>query len=172
MGEERPAPRGLGVADAPGDDLGRQPAHGTAARVEEPGLAGQGVAVGGDAHDVAGALAQSALREHVDLGAVPVEVVDLPAQATGAGAGVELGLDDDAAGDDVQPAAEAQQGGHLGAPAARLGDREPAEFVLDRCGHGHLRSSSWWGRAGSAPGATAAWLPFVPPDRAGPRGSR
>ena len=43
--QERAAPGRLRVADAAADDLRRQPAHRTAAQVEQPGLAGQRLAV-------------------------------------------------------------------------------------------------------------------------------
>src|SRR3954454_16926188 len=45
VGEEGAAPGGLGVVDAAGDDRRREPAHGPAALVDQPGLAGQALAV-------------------------------------------------------------------------------------------------------------------------------
>ena len=71
------------------------------------------------------------------LAGVPVQLVDLPAQPAGHRPGVHLGLDHHPAADDVQPAGEPQQRGDLGAPAARLGDDQPAQLVLDRGGHRH-----------------------------------
>ena len=43
----------------------------------------------------------------------------------------------DARADEVQPAGEAQQRGHLRLAAARLGDREPRQLVLDGSCHRH-----------------------------------
>ena len=62
VGQEGAAPGGDGVAVAAGDDLRRQPAHRAAAAVEEPGLAGQRLAVADDAHDVAAVLADAVAR--------------------------------------------------------------------------------------------------------------
>ena len=52
MGEERATPRGLGVAHAAGHDGRGQPAHGTAAGVEQAGLAREPLPVADHAHDV------------------------------------------------------------------------------------------------------------------------
>ena len=83
MGEEGAAPGGLGVGDAAGDDLVRQPAHRPAAKVDQPGLPGQPLAVLGDPHEVAAALAQAAAGDDLDLGAVAENLGDLLAQAAG-----------------------------------------------------------------------------------------
>src|SRR5918998_23095 len=50
----------------------------------------------------------------------------------------------EATGDDLrgQSPGEAQQGGALGPPAARLGHPQPTQLVLDGGGHGHRRFSS------------------------------
>src|SRR5690606_21201711 len=50
--EERAAPGGLGLLDTARDDLRRQPTDGPAALVEQTRLAGEGLAVAHDAHDV------------------------------------------------------------------------------------------------------------------------
>ena len=64
VGEERAAPGRLGVAHGAGHHLRRQPAHRSAAAVEQAGLAGQRLAVLDHPHDVAAALAQAAGRDH------------------------------------------------------------------------------------------------------------
>ena len=45
VGQEGSPPGGLGIADAAGDDVVRQPLHGTTAQVDQAGLAGQPLAV-------------------------------------------------------------------------------------------------------------------------------
>ena len=117
--------------------LRRQPAHRAAAGVDEAGLAGQRLAVLDHPHDVAAALAQAAGGEDEHLGGVAVEVGDVLAQPPGGVGRVELGLDDDAAADDVQPTGEPQRRRHLRLAAARLRDVEPAELVLDPRRHRH-----------------------------------
>ena len=121
--EERAAPGRLGVADGAATTLRRQPAHRAAAAVEQAGLPGQRLAVLDDPHDVAAALAQPAGGQHEHVAGVAVDLGDVLAQPAGGRAGVELGLDDDPAADDVQPAGEPQQRRHLRLAAAGLGDR-------------------------------------------------
>src|SRR3712207_8694125 len=53
------------------------------------------------------------LFRSADPAGVAVHLADVAAQAPGDGAGVEFGLDDHPAADDVQPAREAQQRGDL-----------------------------------------------------------
>ena len=64
MGQEGAPPGGLGVVDAAGDHRRRQPADRPAALVDQPGLAGQALAVLGDPHQVAHAAADVAAGEH------------------------------------------------------------------------------------------------------------
>src|SRR5215472_11303620 len=106
VGQEGAAPGRLAVARAARHDLPRQPAHGPAARVHEPGLPGQAVAVLDHPHDVAVALAQPARREHDELGAVPEYLADVLAQPARGGAGVEFGLDHNVAVVQVEAASE------------------------------------------------------------------
>jgi hypothetical protein len=102
----RKAPRQAATASQPPPT--RRPAAArdrAAALVEQPGLAGQRLAVLDDAHDVAAALADAVALHHHDVGLVAVDLGDVRAQPPGGGAGVELGLDHDLAAHDVQPAA-------------------------------------------------------------------
>ena len=83
------------------------------------------------------AAAQATGRQDDDLAAVPIKLVDVLAQAPRDARRVEFRLDDDAPTDDVQPARETQHRGDLGLAATGLGNFEPAQLVLHRCGHGH-----------------------------------
>src|SRR5690606_14656945 len=103
-----------------------------------------------------GAVAKPAGGDHVDVGAVPVQVVDFLAQPTRRGTAVHFGLDHDTSGDDVESAREAQQRGHFSTSTAGLGHRQPAQLVLDRCGHRHrsvLLSNAAFRLAASACGS-------------------
>ena len=62
--QERAAPGGHRVAAGAGDDLRRQPAHRTAAAVEQAGLAGERLAVADHADDVPAALADAVAGDH------------------------------------------------------------------------------------------------------------
>ena len=137
----RKAPRQAATASHPPPETtaGRQPADRAAARVEQAGLPGQGLAVLDHPDDVAAALAQAAALHHHDVGLVAVDLGDVPAQPSGGGAGVELGLDDDLAADDVQPAGEPQHRGDLGLAAAGLGDLGGGELCLHLCRHRHAQ---------------------------------
>jgi hypothetical protein len=115
----------------------REASHRPAADVEQAGLPGQRLAVLDDADDVVAVLADATGGEDVDFARVAVHIGDLPAKPARDGAGVELGLDHDAARNDVQAAREAEQGRHLGPAAAWLGHVDPAQLVLDRCRHRH-----------------------------------
>ena len=66
------------------------------------------VAVLGDPHDVAAALAQPSWRDHRDVGAMAVDLGDVLAQPPSRRTGVDLGFDDDAPGDDVKASGEPQ----------------------------------------------------------------
>ena len=81
----RNAPRQAASASqaAPDDDLRRQPAHRTAAAVEQAGLPGQRLAVLDDPDDVAAALAQAAGGEHDDVAGVAVDLGDVACAAAG-----------------------------------------------------------------------------------------
>ena len=135
--EERPAPGGDGVAAGAGDDLRRQTADRTAAAVEQPGLAGQRLAVPDDADDVPAALADAVAGDHHDVGGVAVDLGDVAAQPTGGGAGVQLGLDDDPAADDVQAAGEPEHRGDLGLAATGLRHLRAGQLCLHLCRHRH-----------------------------------
>src|SRR6266511_4040291 len=118
---ERAPPGGHRAAHAGRDHVRRQAAHRPPAHVQQAGLPGQRLAVLDHPADVVAALTQPAGGQDVDLTGVPVDLGDLPAQPAGDVAGVELGLHDHPARDDVQPTGEAQQRGHLRGAAARLG---------------------------------------------------
>ena len=118
-----------------------QAAGRAAAGVDEAGLAGELLAVGVHAHEVAVALAQAAGVHDGHLALVPEDLGDVLAQAARGGRGVELGLDDDLAADDVQARREAQDRRDLGLAAAGLGDLQARELVLHRCRHRHARAS-------------------------------
>ena len=135
--EEGTAPRGDGVAAATAHDGRREPTYGSAAVVEQAGLAGQRLAVLGDAHDVAAALADAVALHHHHVGRVAVDLGDVGAETAGRGAGVEFGLHDDAAAHDVQAAGEAEHRGDLGLAAAGLGDLGGGELCLHLCRHSH-----------------------------------
>ena len=153
----RNAPRQAASASPtlPADHLGRQPAHRPAPQIEQPGLARQRLAVLGHPHHVARALANSAGRQHVHDGVVAVQVEDVLAQPPGDDAEVHLGFDDDPAGDDVQPAGEAQQRGHLGPARAHRVDDQPAQLVLDLGRHRHGSSPPGPFRLGPLDGPAA-----------------
>jgi hypothetical protein len=127
----------LGVADGPGDHLRRQSPDRTAPAVDQAGLPGQGFTVPDYPDDVPGPSPQTTGRQDDDLADVPEHLGDVPAEPTGALTGIELGFDDDPAGDDVQPPGEAQGGRHLGLAAAGLGHLQTAELVLDHRRHRH-----------------------------------
>src|SRR5918998_6057898 len=140
--QKRTAPRRLGIAEATGDDLRGQSPDRPAAQVQQAGLASQALPITDHPHHVTGAFAQTTGCDQVHIGVVAVEFMHLTAQPAGGGAGIQLGFHHDAAGDDVQSTGEAQQGGDLGPPAARLGHPQPTQLVLDGGGHGHRRFSS------------------------------
>src|SRR3712207_284837 len=77
------------------------------------------------------------LFRSADPAGVAVHLADVAAQAPGDGAGVEFGLDDHPAADDVQPAREAQQRGDLRLALGGLAALHPGELVLDHGGHRH-----------------------------------
>ena len=83
----------------------------------------------------------SALHHH-DLGLHPVELLEVLVQAAYGPAVVELGLDDDAPGDDVQSPGEAQHRGDLSPSLGGvLGDNE-RELILDGDRQRHWVGSS------------------------------
>src|SRR5262249_16213879 len=84
----------------PGNARRRQPAHRTAALVQQPGLPGERLAVAGDPDDVAAALADAVGLHDGDLGVVTVDVGDVSAQSPGRRPGVQLGLHHDPPVDD------------------------------------------------------------------------
>ncbi len=77
MRQESATPGRFGIAGAAGDDVRGQAANRPAARVEQSGLARQALAVLDHPHHVPGALAQSAGGDHVHIGVVPEQLVDL-----------------------------------------------------------------------------------------------
>src|SRR6266571_4388388 len=170
---ERATPGGHRAAHARRHHVRRQATHRAAAHVQQAGLPREGLAVLDHPHDVVAALAQAAGGQHVDLTRVPVDLGDLPAQPAGDVAGVQLGLDDHATGDDVQPAGEAQQRRHLRAAAARLGYVDPAELVLDRSRHRHrLVTSRTPCHLSARRPVSLTGPPPVPTDRAAARRPR
>src|SRR6185437_11665718 len=102
-------PSGFGIRDTAADDLRRQATHGPATQIEKSGLACQRLAVLGYPHHVPGVLADTACRQYVHNGVVAVQVVDVLAEPPRDDAEVDFGLNDDAAGHDVQTAGEPQQ---------------------------------------------------------------
>ena len=135
--QERAPPGRDGVAGAAGDDRGRKAPDRAAALVEQPGLAGQRLAVTHDADDVAAALAQAVALHHHDVGLGAVDLGDVLAQATRRGTRVELGLDHDASADDVEPSGEPEHRGDLGLATAGLRDLGARQLRLDLCRHRH-----------------------------------
>src|SRR5690606_31742782 len=117
-GEEGTAPGGDGLLHPGGDDGGGQATNRAAPAVEQAGLAGEGLPVLDDADDVAVATLEAAAGDDDDVAGVAVELGHRLPQPTRGDTEVELGLDDDPAGDDVQPPGEAQGRGDL-----RLADR-------------------------------------------------
>ena len=109
----------------------REAADGAAAGVEQSGLPGEGLAAVEHAHEVVAGAAQARGRDHGDVAAHPVELGEVLAHAARDECGVELGLDGDAARDEVQSAGEAQDrrqfsGAHRGAV-----DLGAGEFLFD-----------------------------------------
>ena len=137
MREESAPPGGLGVAGGPGYDLGRQAPHRAAPTVEQPRLAGQGLPLPHHPDDVAAPPAQPARGEHDHVAAVSEHLGDVTAQPARGVPGVQFGLDHDPAADDVETTGEAQSGGHLRLPAARLGHLETAELILHQSRQRH-----------------------------------
>ena len=139
--EERAAPdRGDLVARAGGELVG-QPAHGTTAGVEQAGLACEGLAAVEHPHEVLVRSADAGRRDHRDVGAHAVELAEVARHAARDRGRVELRLDGDAAGDDVQPAGEAQHRGELGGSHARLRHLDPRQFFFHVGGQCHVMSS-------------------------------
>ncbi len=121
-GQERSPPDGGDLlARARGEPV-RQAADGAAPRVEQAGLAGEGLAALHHADQVVGGAAHAGCGDDRDVAAHPVELGQVLADATGEERGVELGLDRDAVRDEVQPTREAQDGGQLGGPHRGLAD--------------------------------------------------
>src|SRR3954451_9383943 len=135
--QERAPPGRDRVAAGPGHYLRRQSPDGSAAAVEQPGLAGQRLAVADHTDDVPAALADAVAGDHPDLGRMAVDLSDVPPQSTGRGTGVELGLHDDPATDDVQPSSEPQHRRHLGLSATCLGHLRAGQFRFHLCRHRH-----------------------------------
>ena len=133
VGQEGPAPGGLGVARRePLTTCGGQPAHRAAPAVDQAGLPGQRLAVLDHPHDVAAALAQPAGREHEDLGGVAVDLGELASQPPRGVGRVQLRLDDDAPPDDVQPPGEPQRRGRARTRPTR---RVASEAISELYGH-------------------------------------
>ena len=166
----RNAPRQAASASQvdPDTTCGGSPRTGRPAAVEQPGLPGQRLAVLDHAHDVAVAPAQPTGGEDGDLAGLAEDLGDLAAQPAGRRTGVELGLDDDAAADDVQATGETQHRGHLGLAAARLGDRQAGQLVLDRRRHRHGGDPATAHQGGERSGQPVG----VVPGRAVGRGDR
>src|SRR4029079_11298891 len=112
-------------------------AHRSAASVEQARLPGERLAVADHPDDIPAALADAIAAHHHHVARVPVDLGEVAAQPPGGGTGVQLGLDDDAAAHDVQPAREAQERGDLRLAAAGLGDLGPGQLRLYLCRHRH-----------------------------------
>jgi len=129
-GEEGTTPDRREILAVAGRETVREAADRAPAGVEEAGLAREGLAAVDDAHDVARALPRPR-ADDLALGPHPVELREVAAHALGDLLRVELGLDGDASGDDVQAAREAQERGELGSPHARLAHLDGDELILD-----------------------------------------
>src|SRR6266702_1908141 len=137
MGKERPPPGRLAVAAGAGHHLPGQPPDGPAVAVDQPGLAGQAVAVLMHPDDIAVALPQAARGEHDQFRGMTEYLGDILAEPARRRAGVELGLHHDAARGQVQAAGKPQQRGYLSLPAAWLEHGNAAEFILHQAGQCH-----------------------------------
>ena len=140
----RKAPRQAATASQPEPltTTGRQAADGTVALVDQAGLAGQRLTLAGDPDDVARAAADAAALEQHDLGVVAEDLGDVLAHPSGGGAGVQLGLDDDAAVDEVEGVGEPEHRGDLGFSATGLRDVRAGQFCLHLCRHRHVAHPS------------------------------
>ncbi|CAH0271108.1 hypothetical protein SRABI128_03396 [Microbacterium sp. Bi128] len=112
--QERAAPDSFGVRGGAVHHYRRKAAHGAPPRVQEPGLAGEGLTVAHHPHHVAAAAAQAAAGDHDDLALVAVHLGDGGAQPPGGRCEVDFGLDHYPARDNVQPAGEAEHRRYLG----------------------------------------------------------
>src|SRR5512145_1566534 len=137
MSQERPPPGGLSVTGRARDNLWRQAADRPAVAVDQSGLPGERLAVARHPDDVVAGLAQPARRDDTQFARVPEYLRDGAAQPPRGDTGVELGLDDDAAVDDVQGTPEPEHRGHFRLAAARLGDFEAGQLILHGSSHGH-----------------------------------
>jgi hypothetical protein len=100
------------------------------AGVDDAGLTSQGLTAVDHAHQVPGSLADTAWLDHRDVAVVPVDIEEVPAEATGSRTRIQISLDNDVARDDVESAGEPQDRRHLCLAAADLGDLDATEFVL------------------------------------------
>ena len=137
VGEKRAAPCRLRIGHGAADDLRGQAAHRSTTKIQQTGLTRERLAVLRNAHHVPRTLANSAGGQHMNDCGVAVKVEDVLAKAARDVAEVDLGLDHDAARDDVQTPREPQQRRHLGsARADRINDKT-AQLVLDLGCHRH-----------------------------------
>ncbi len=122
----RNAPRQMAASSsrAAGGEPVRQPADRPAPRIEQAGLAGQGLAALEHADEVDRRAARAGCRDHRQLRVHAVQLGDVARDPLGEHLGVELGLDRDAVRDDVQSPGEPQdrrqlRRPHRGAPRLR-----------------------------------------------------
>ncbi len=137
MGEESAAPYRFGVRRRTVDDGGGQTAHGTAPGVEEARLPREGLAVTYHPDDIPVTPSQPSTGDDGDLAAVAVDLGDRGSEAPRRGGEVHFRLDHDAAGNDVKPPGEPQEGGDLGFADRGLLDVEVRELLFDIGGQGH-----------------------------------
>ena len=74
---------------------------------------------------------QGTALNHHDLGLHPVELLEVLVQAPHRSAVIELGLDDDAPGDDMEPSGEAQHRGDLRPSLGGVLSSDERELILD-----------------------------------------
>ena len=137
MRKEGATPSSHAVAQPSADHLGRQPTRGAASRVDQSGLACQGLPILDHPDDIAGASADARAGNDDQVALMTEHFADLGAQAPSDRARIELRLNDDSPAVDMQPAGESQDRRNFRLPVAGLGDLDGRQLCLHLSGHCH-----------------------------------
>ena len=131
MRQERATPDCGEFFAGPGGEAVWQAAHRATAGVKQARLASEGLPSVDDADEIAARVAEVASRDHGDLAADAIQFGQVFAHPARDLWRVEFRFDRDPAGNDVQPAGEAQQGRQLGGSHCRLADLDRSQLFFD-----------------------------------------
>ena len=129
--QECTPPDGGELLAGSGREAVREAAHGTAAGVQQAGLARQGLSPVDHTDEIRAVRADVAARDDRHLAPDAVQLGEVLAEATGDLRRVELRLDRDAVRDDVKAPGESQQCREFRRTHRRLPDLDLGEFLFD-----------------------------------------